>query len=104
MHPNAIHRLSVLALVIVCGSLQAQDSKPSDSLQGDSWTRALTDRAKRGTLQDAFQNVRGDTGRWSDEPRLLHVPPIEKKPVKTSLDDWFDQLVEKSEHVSTPAD
>jgi hypothetical protein len=104
MQSNAVCRLYALVLAAVCTSLQAQEPTPSDVRQGDSWTRTLTERAKRGTLQDVFQNVRGDTGRWSDEPRLLHAPPIETKPAKASLDDWLDQLLEKPAHVSTAAD
>ena len=104
MDSNAIYCLSVIALAIVCTPLQGQGPKPSEDRQGDSWTRTLTERAKRGTLQDVFQNVRGDTGRWSDEPKLAIAPPIEKKPAKTSLDDWLDQLLEKPTHVSTAGD
>ncbi len=75
----------------------AQDS----AREGNAWTKALLDRSKRGTLHDAFQFVRGDTGRWSDEPLLLHAPPIGQKPAKRSLDDWFDQLLEKKSFQTT---
>lgn len=104
MLSNATRSLSVLAMAAVCASMQAQESTPSDSLQGEAWTRTLSERAKRGTLQNVFQNVRGDTGRWSDEPRLLHAPSIERKPAKTSLDDWLDQLLEKSDQTIAAGD
>jgi hypothetical protein len=89
-------------------SLFAQESKPNEprnqltagESKRDSWTRALADRAKRGTLHDEYQYVRGDIGRWSDEPRLQHAPPIERKPPKMPLDDWFDRLLEQK-NVST---
>lgn len=62
--------------------------------QERSWTRELKDRAKRGALHDAFQHVRGDSGKWRDEPGLQHSPPIGRKPAGTSLDDWADQMLE----------
>jgi len=104
MLSHAMRGLSVLALATLCTLLVAQEPRPSGSRQGDSWTRTLTERAERGTLQDVFQKVRGDTGRWSDEPRLLHAPPVETKPAKTSLDDWLDQLLEKPAHVATASE
>lgn len=85
--------------------LTAEDSKPAPSKDpprqkvdvrvGTSWTMEIKDRTERGTLQDAFQFVRGDSGRWSDEPQVLLAPSIAAKPEKMSLDDWFDQLAEK---------
>ena len=63
--------------------------------QERSWTRELKDRAKRDGLHDASQLVRGDSGKWNDEPRLQHAPPIGRKPVKVTLDDWADQLLTK---------
>lgn len=104
MLSNAVRGLGILVLATACTTLPAQEPAPSETRQGDQWTRTLTDRAQRGTLQDAFQKIRGDTGRWSDEPKLLQAPPIDKKPAKTSLDDWFDQLAEKSAHTASPAD
>ena len=93
------------ALVVISAPLFAQESKPTESRdqqrdrenaqQGDSWTKALKDRAKRGTLHDVFQNVRGDSGKWNDEPILQHALPIRQKPAKMSLDDWADQLLER---------
>lgn len=97
--------LSFAAVLVLSLQLFAQESKrtksedsqavPAKRTQGDSWTRALKDRAQRGTLHDAFQNVRGDTGKWNDNPILQHVPPIERKPPKKSLDDWADQWLEQ---------
>jgi len=63
--------------------------------QDRSWTREMKDRAKRYSLHDGSQQVRGDSGKWNDEPRLQHAPPIGKKPAKLSLDDWADQLLKK---------
>jgi hypothetical protein len=63
--------------------------------QDSSWTRTLKDRAKRGSLHDRAQEVRGDSGKWNDEPRLQHAPPIGQKPAKQTLDDWADQLLKK---------
>jgi hypothetical protein len=44
---------------------------------------------------DLRQMVRGDTGKWNDEAKLQHAPPIHRKPEGLSLDDWADQLAEK---------
>ena len=63
--------------------------------QGDAWTRTLKDRAQRGTLHDALQVVRGDSGKWNDEPIAQHAPPLAQKPPKMSLDDWADQVRER---------
>ena len=71
---------------------------------GDSWSRALKDRAERGKLHEAFQHVRGDSGKWRDEPILQHAPPIDQKPPKLPLDDWADQLLEKEDLAVTASD
>ena len=63
--------------------------------QERTWTRERKDGAKRDALHDASQQVRGDSGKWRDEPGLQHAPPIETKPAKTSLDDWADVLERK---------
>ena len=57
--------------------------------------KVIKDRTQRGTLHDAFQAVRGDTGKWNDEPSLQLAPAIARKPEQVSLDDWFDQLAEQ---------
>ena len=97
--------LIVAAFVINSVPLFAQGSKPTESRYqqgdrenaqpGDSWTKALKDRAKRGTLHDAFQNVRGDSGKWNEVPILQQAPPIQQKPAKMPLDDWADQLLKR---------
>jgi hypothetical protein len=71
--------------------------------QERSWTRELKEGARRDLLHDSAQMVRGDSGKWNDEPRLQHAPPIEQKPARTSLDDWADQLLAK-EFQPTPGD
>jgi hypothetical protein len=63
--------------------------------QERDWTRERKEGEKRDALHDASQAVRGDSGRWRDEPELQLAPPIERKPAKTTLDDWADQLREK---------
>ncbi len=63
--------------------------------QERSWTRERKDGAKRDALHDSSQLVRGDSGKWRDEPGLQVAPPIGQKPAKVSLDDWADQLLEK---------
>jgi hypothetical protein len=90
-------RKLMMAAVLLAGApLWAQEQQPSESNspEGESWTKALADRAKRGTLHDAFQRVRGDSGKWNDDPQLQHAPPLTRKPTKLSLDDWADQLHE----------
>ena len=82
----------LVVLLMICGPLFAQGSKPAEA---DAWTKALKEGAKRGTLHDAFQNVRGDTGKWNDKPILQHALPIEQKPAKMPLDDWADQLLQR---------
>ena len=59
------------------------------------WTKESKDRAKRTALHDSAQLVRGDSGKWNDDARLQHAPPIEQKPAKMSLDAWADQLLKK---------
>jgi len=91
---KAIDRWSLLALVLACGPLAAQEpmESPSGQPQENAWTKSLEDRSQRGTLHDSFQKVRGDSGKWNDDPRLQHAPPIAQKPPKMSLDDWADLL------------
>ena len=69
--------------------------------QERTWTKERKEGDKRDALHGASQMVRGDSGKWRDEPGLQHAPPIETKPAKTSLDDWADQLLEKKADVST---
>lgn len=76
----------VLTLMIFSSPVFAQEG---------SWTKALENRTKRGTLQDDFQTVRGDSGKWNDEPRLQPAPPIGTKPKGVSIDDWVELLQEQ---------
>lgn len=106
--------LAFAALVIISVPLFAQEFKPAESRdqqgdrenvqQGDTWTKVLKDRAKRNALQDTFQNVRGDSGKWNDEPILQLAPPIGQKPAKVSLDDWADQLLQQDFQLTSNAD
>lgn len=94
----------IASLVILSVPLVAQETtprarpeRPADqpaAQPGDSWTKSLTDRAERGTLRDGYQYVRGDSGKWNDEPRLQHAPPLAHKPPQVALDDWADRLTE----------
>jgi hypothetical protein len=95
-----IANLSFLALVIATAPLLAQEAES----RGDSWTRVLKERGERGKLRDAYQNVRGDSGKWRDEPGLQHAPPIEKKPAKLQLDDWADRLLDQGPFSATAGD
>src|SRR5262245_31377032 len=64
-------------------------------LCAEDWTRESKDRAKRAALHNSVQQGRGDSGKWNDDARLQHAPPIEKKPTKLSLDGWADQLLKR---------
>jgi hypothetical protein len=99
---NTFHLFAVISLVLSLplfaqesssGKLPRGQANQESADQRDSWTKILSDRSKRGTLHDAFQNVRGDSGRWSDESLVQHAPSIKHKPAKLSLDDWFDQML-----------
>ena len=76
--------LSLVLFLIVSWPLCAQD-----------WTKESKDRAKRAALHDSAQLVRGDSGKWRDDPGVQHAPPIDQKPAKMSLDAWADQLLKK---------
>jgi hypothetical protein len=79
-----ISRLIVVSLVVVALPLGAQEK-----------TKQPSNRAKRGALHDSAQRVRGDSGRWSDEARLQHAPPIAQKPAKATLEAWAEELSKK---------
>lgn len=64
-------------------------------LCAQDWTKEAKDRGKRAALHDRVQLVRGDSGKWNDDARLQHAPPIEQKPPKMSLDAWADLLLKK---------
>ena len=74
--------LGMVALPFCAQALRAQD-----------WTKESRDRVKRAALHDSVQQVRGDSGKWNDEARLQHAPPLAQKPAKMSLDAWADQLL-----------
>jgi hypothetical protein len=86
--------LSVGLLVAVAFPLHAED-----------WTKESKDRTKRAALHDSAQLVRGDSGKWNDDARVLHAPSMARKPAKSSLDAWADhllktpaELTDKDEH------
>jgi hypothetical protein len=86
MKDKAMERISGLIIVSLAISLP---------ICAEDWTKESKDRAKRAALHDAAQLVRGDSGKWNDDARLQHAPPIGQKPAKTSLDAWADLLVKK---------
>lgn len=104
---KTIRPLTVAAVLLLVGTtLPAQEQLPSENNtpQDDSWTKTLKDGSERGTLHDAFQKVRGDSGKWNDEPQLLHAPPIDRKPSELSLDDWADVLQRARNRTLTGSD
>src|SRR5262245_53052260 len=64
-------------------------------LGAQDWTKESKDKDKRAALHGSVQIVRGDSGKWNDDGRVQHAPPIAQKPAKTSLDAWADQLQKK---------
>ncbi len=75
---------------------------------GSTWAtlglmRAAPYEFKHTALHAGSQLIRGDSGKWNDEARLLHVPPLGEKPAKLSLDAWTDQLLKKK-HETTGQD
>ncbi|MCO6455217.1 MAG: hypothetical protein J5I93_07945 [Pirellulaceae bacterium] len=92
--------MRTIGTMIVCALLLGGASLPAQPRQGgrvaaapgESWSQTLPDRSARGTLHASFQKVRGDSGKWNDDPVLLHAPPIQRKPANVSLDDWADQV------------
>ena len=73
-----------VVFVIVSMPLGAQD-----------WTKESKDRSKRKALHDGAQLVRGDSGKWNDDARVQHAPPLPQKPAKMALDAWADLLLKK---------
>jgi hypothetical protein len=74
---------------------EAQSRREAASSRVGSWTKSLADRSERDKLSDQSLAVRGDSGKWSDAPQLQLAPPLERKPPKTPLDEWLDQLAEQ---------
>ena len=79
-----ISGIVAVSFLIVALSVAAQD-----------WTKESKDRTKRAALHAAAQLVRGDTGKWNDDARLQHAPPLAQKPPKLTFDAWADQLLKK---------
>jgi len=73
-------------------------------IYAEDWTKESKDRTKRAALHNSAQQVRGDSGKWSDDPILVHAPPIDQKPAKTSLDAWADQLAKKKAELTDKDD
>jgi hypothetical protein len=98
-----LHTSLILSVALIAAPLSADDTKGDTppaadkpaAPSGDAWSKSLDDRTKRGSLQDQYQFVRGDTGRWNDEAQLVLAPPIEQKPARMPLDDWFEQTMAK---------
>jgi hypothetical protein len=94
------HIAVLTAVALCCAELPAQTpgeggtSKVPMPRMGESWTLKRSDTTGRNALQDAFQFVRGDQGKWSDEPTLV-VASTAGKPAGASLDDWFDAALQR---------
>lgn len=103
---RTLSTMLVTTLALLLSSASAPSSDQRDEQTGDdhSWTKALEDRAARGTLEDQLQNIRGDTGKWSDEPRLQHAPPVSRKPERLPLDEWGDRLLEEEFQLTSDDD
>jgi hypothetical protein len=94
---NVWKGLVFAAAALFCLPLSAQNQRkyqpPAAApaiVQGSEWTRTLTDAVVRGKLQDAFQFVRGDSGKWSDETTLI---PATLDPTQAGIriDDQLDR-------------
>lgn len=83
-------RILFLFTLIACVSAAAEERK-------------LKDRSERGTLADRFEKIRGDSGKWRDEPRLQVSPNIHPVAGK-SLDVWADAMNEKSWFLTDESD
>lgn len=90
---SRLFSLSVASVAIAMVSVGAQDR-----------TNESKDRTKRGKLHDAVQLVRGDSGKWNDDAQLLLAPPIARKPAKTTLDAWADELAKKKPELTDKDD
>jgi hypothetical protein len=89
-----VNTLIVVAHLLLAVPLFAQD-QPREAVGAQTvqeGKRTLKDRAQRGTLHDAFQAVRGDSGKWNDATQLRLAPAIARKSAGLTLDDWFDRL------------
>ena len=97
---NAIMRTLSLSMLVVALStpalLCAQQTSPAETAASDAWIKTLADKSKRGTLHDTTQMVRGDAGKWSDEPQLSHASPLIPPGATIPLDVRLDQLLERT--------
>jgi hypothetical protein len=106
----AMKNAGVIAVVAALGAqlvpILAQESKPATTPPStDTWTRTISQRSERGTLNEQREIVRGDSGKWNDQPRLQHIPSLQRKPSGNSLDDWADtQAAEKEQQRTTTTD
>jgi hypothetical protein len=94
----------IFAAAAVWGSLASGEARGEEtrkepdrsaSPEGEAWVRSLSETDAPTTLHAAQQQVRGDSGKWRDDPEVQLVPAISQKPEKVSLDDWADQLLEQ---------
>lgn len=91
---------TIVTIAIVASLAVAQEAETSKQ----AWKKAVTERTQRGTLRDAYQYVRGDSGKWNDDARLQRIPPASRKPPKVPLDDWAESLQEKPVQFTTRDD
>ena len=84
---SAARAACVIVLTFVAGALAAEPA---------SWTRQLKEDDQRDALHDRGERVRGDSGKWSDAPRVQHVI-LARKPEKLSLSDWSEQMSENED-------
>lgn len=64
-------------------------------LRAEDWTKESKDRTKRAALHESSMLIRGDSGKWNDDNRVVHAPPLARKPATLSLDAWVDELLKK---------
>lgn len=69
--------------------------------QEAAWTKALKKGDQRDALHGSSHQVRGDSGKWSDAPRLVCDLSLQKVPNPRELDAWVESLSKKSEPSST---
>ena len=80
-HAGVIVLFSSLLVLLALrpqGAGVAQDQRAQNSKS--DWTKSRKEGDKPTVLHDAFQNVRGDSGKWHDQPGLRHAPPIALRP------------------------
>ncbi len=65
-------------------------------------TKSVTSPSERGSIEDKSERIRGDSGKWRDDPRLQVSPPPET--ASQSLDDWADSLPDEPANIETGKD